>query len=40
VRHGVNTSSHLQYRQMYTASTRDLVARRFARDIEKFGYDF
>jgi hypothetical protein len=36
----VNTSRHPHYRQMYTASTRDLVARRFARDIEKFGYEF
>ena len=36
----VNSSRHPQYRQLYTTSTRDLVARRFARDIEKFGYDF
>jgi chondroitin 4-sulfotransferase 11 len=36
----VNTSRHPHYRQMYTPSTRDLVARRFARDIDAFGYDF
>ena len=36
----VNASLHPQYRLMYSSSTRDLVARRFARDIGTFGYDF
>lgn len=36
----LNTSKRSDYRDYYTPRTRDLVARRFARDIEKFGYEF
>lgn len=36
----VNTSAHRDYRDYYTAATRDIVAQRFARDIEHFGYAF
>ena len=36
----LNTSKRSDYRDYYTARTRDLVARRFARDIEAFGYEF
>jgi len=36
----VNTSAHRDYREYYTAATREIVARRFARDIERFGYRF
>jgi hypothetical protein len=35
-----NRSRHQQYREYYTAETRDIVARDFARDIETFGYSF
>jgi chondroitin 4-sulfotransferase 11 len=35
-----NRSTHDAYRQYYTSETRDIVARRFARDIEHFGYRF
>lgn len=31
---------HRDYRPCYTLATRDLVARRYARDIELFGYAF
>lgn len=33
-------SGSADYRKWYTANTRDLIARRFAADIEAFGYDF
>jgi hypothetical protein len=33
-------SSHPPYRKCYTAETREIVAQRFRRDIEMFGYDF
>jgi chondroitin 4-sulfotransferase 11 len=36
----VNRSEHLHYRECYSDATRDIVARRFARDIAYFGYDF
>lgn len=36
----LNTSKRSEYRDYYTARTRDLIARRFARDIEAFGYEF
>jgi hypothetical protein len=36
----LNASCHGLYRDYYTARTRDLVAQRFARDIERFGYRF
>jgi hypothetical protein len=36
----LNTSKRSNYRDYYTPRTRDLVARRFARDIEMFGYEF
>jgi hypothetical protein len=36
----LNTSCRSDYRDYYTPRTRELVARRFARDIEAFGYEF
>ena len=36
----VNRSRHDDYRQYYTDDLRDVVARRFRRDIEAFGYAF
>lgn len=36
----LNPSSRGDYSQYYTPRTRDLVAERFARDIEAFGYEF
>lgn len=36
----VNTSAHRDYREFYTPTTRELVAREFRRDIELFGYTF
>lgn len=36
----LNTSVRSDYRDYYSPRTRDLVARRFARDIETFGYEF
>jgi len=35
-----NVSQHGHYSQYYTGTTRDLVAERFQRDIESFGYRF
>lgn len=35
-----NRSEHASYRQYYTPETREIVARHFARDIERFGYTF
>jgi len=35
-----NTSSHQDYRSYYTAATREMVAKNFARDLELFGYKF
>jgi hypothetical protein len=35
-----NASTHGHYRQYYTAETRAMVAARYGRDIEMFGYDF
>jgi chondroitin 4-sulfotransferase 11 len=35
-----NRSAHRGYRDYYTAATRDVVARRFERDIAHFGYEF
>jgi hypothetical protein len=35
-----NRGSAVDYRAFYTAQTRRLVAERFARDIEMFGYSF
>jgi hypothetical protein len=35
-----NRSAHDDYRHYYTSETRDIVARRFARDVERFGYRF
>ncbi len=35
-----NSSDRDEYRQYYTAQTRDLVARIYARDIAAFGYTF
>ncbi|HWI41271.1 MAG TPA: sulfotransferase family 2 domain-containing protein [Verrucomicrobiae bacterium] len=36
----LNRSVHKDYREYYTAETRELVARHYHRDIELFGYDF
>ena len=36
----LNVSKRSDYRDYYTPRTRELVARRFARDIEAFGYEF
>lgn len=36
----LNRSSRGDYRDYYTPRTRDLVARRYARDIAAFGYEF
>ena len=36
----VNVSTHGDYRDYFSAETRDVVARRFARDIAYFGYAF
>jgi len=35
-----NRSAHEDYRGYYTTETRDIVAKRFARDIDRFGYLF
>ncbi len=35
-----NRTEHRPYSAYYTAETRDLVASRFQRDIDAFGYDF
>lgn len=35
-----NRSEHVHYSRYYTDETREIVARRFARDIEFFGYRF
>ena len=35
-----NSSRHRNYRTYYTDETRDLVAERYSRDIEYFGYEF
>ena len=36
----LNRSSRGHYRQYYSAQSRDLVAKRFAKDIAAFGYEF
>jgi chondroitin 4-sulfotransferase 11 len=36
----INRSAHAGYRSYYSDAMRDLVARRFARDIGFFGYEF
>jgi len=35
-----NASSHGDYREYYSESTRSLVREHFEEDIERFGYDF
>jgi len=35
-----NRSAHRSYRDYYTAETKDVVAKRFERDIAHFGYEF
>ena len=35
-----NKTDRRDYRSYYTDETRELVARRFARTIERFGYEF
>ena len=36
----VNRSTHDGYRKYYSDETRDIVARRFEKDIRHFGYEF
>jgi hypothetical protein len=36
----VNRSEHAHYRDYYTAETKAIVSRLFARDIERFHYTF
>ena len=36
----LNRTHHDGYRAYYTSETRDVVRRRFERDIEAFGYTF
>jgi chondroitin 4-sulfotransferase 11 len=36
----VNRSAHEHYRKYYTDETRDIVSRRFEKDIQHFGYLF
>jgi hypothetical protein len=36
----INESSRVDYRAYYTPGARDLVAERFSRDIQAFGYQF
>jgi hypothetical protein len=36
----LNQTPHGEYRGYYSAASRDIVARRFARDIAHFGYEF
>jgi chondroitin 4-sulfotransferase 11 len=36
----INRSAHADYREYYSDATREIVARRFARDIGYFGYAF
>jgi len=36
----LNRSSHRDYREYYSDETRDIVAARFARDVQQFGYRF
>lgn len=38
--HKLKTQSQDQYKKAYTDRTIELIARRYARDIELFGYDF
>lgn len=33
-------SDHRDFRELYSAETRDLIARRFEGDIERYGYEF
>ena len=35
-----NRSAHSHYSEMYTPETREIVSKRFRRDIEFFGYEF
>jgi len=35
-----NSSKHRNYRTYYTEETKEEVSKRFARDIEFFGYEF
>jgi hypothetical protein len=35
-----NRSAHSYYSEMYTPEAREIVRKRFQRDIEFFGYEF
>jgi Sulfotransferase family len=35
-----NRSAHSHYSEMYTPEAREIVRKRFQRDIEFFGYEF
>jgi hypothetical protein len=36
----MNESQHAAYKEYYTPATARIVAKHYARDIEKFGYRF
>ena len=38
--HKLRTQAPDEYRLLYNDSTKELIAKRYARDIELFGYDF
>lgn len=36
----VNATAHARYQKYYSGGTREWISRRFARDIERFGFEF